>query len=98
RTFTERSAGIVLVLTPVHRVLFADVDGDGHVDLVTSEARIYLGDGTGNWTPTFGPAGSFLDVAVGDVNGDGQAELVCVSQNAVAASIFTHTAAGWVPL
>src|SRR5436190_7488041 len=55
------------------RVALADLDGDGHLDLVTDQS-VLLGNGDG----TFGadlpvPAGAF---ALGDLNGDGRLDLV----------------------
>ena len=66
----------------------ADVNGDGHLDLVHGPARkslrppvIFLGDGQGGWRPwreaTFPPlAYDYGDARVGDLNGDGHADLV----------------------
>ena len=66
----------------------ADVNKDGHQDIVFGPARkgrltpnIFLGDGKGTWKPyadvRFPPQPyDYGDVAVGDFNGDGQFDLV----------------------
>jgi hypothetical protein len=70
----------------------ADLDGDGHLDLVHGPARkagsstpsIFLGDGQGHWrrwTEARFPAVPFDygDAAVADLNGDGKADLAIAS-------------------
>ncbi|HXH28247.1 MAG TPA: VCBS repeat-containing protein, partial [Candidatus Polarisedimenticolia bacterium] len=67
-------------------VALADVDGDGHLDLVVGNLdqpnRLYLNNGTSNpWNGVTGSditsdAGSTDSVALGDVDGDGDLDLV----------------------
>jgi hypothetical protein len=62
---------------------FADVDGDGDLDLASMSFgccngfRVYLNEGDGSWTPAFGVNnGNSGELAVfGDVNGDGWPDL-----------------------
>jgi hypothetical protein len=63
----------------------ADVDGDGHLDVVLSgdEApRLALGDGAGNFSTTSmsfeDGACTYSAVQAADLNGDGDAELMCL--------------------
>jgi hypothetical protein len=63
----------------------ADVNGDGHVDIVAANAsselqggiQVWLGTGQGTWVA--GPAptvtGIYMDVAVADFNGDGRLDI-----------------------
>jgi protein involved in polysaccharide export with SLBB domain len=59
----------------------ADINGDGHVDIVAANAsseiqggiQVWLGSGDGRWVPGPSPTvtGVYMDVAVADFNGDG---------------------------
>ncbi len=55
----------------------ADLNGDGHLDLVTDTGAVLLDDGHGIMTVTStGGGASGFPIAVGDFNGDGKLDLV----------------------
>ncbi len=69
-------------------VALADIDGDGHLDVVatvfgaTPSVYVWLGEGAGNFVSpaAFPIGGSFAySVAVGDLNHDGQLDLVATN-------------------
>ncbi len=89
-SYLERSSGLQEPDMENGRteIEFADVNGDGHVDIVSvgdhgspfinsgeHGVMVWFGDGTGSWslaqTGNFGYGG----VAIGDVNGDGLADV-----------------------
>jgi len=74
--------------SPYERVRVADINGDGHVDIITTNhegdsVTILLGDGKGGFTEAAGspfPAGkSPFGVAIADLNGDGKPDLAVVN-------------------
>lgn len=92
---------------------FADVNGDGHLDLVQADhchgLFVYLGDGKGQWkVVTRGLYPSELvkpnedalpyigveDVDVGDVNGDGFADLVTGATDEGGINVFAGDGSG----
>ncbi len=59
-----------------------DVNGDGHLDLISSQftlnsVSVQLGTGTGTFgAPAFFPAPAFSNPVAGDLNGDGRLDIV----------------------
>ena len=73
-----------------NNVKFADVNGDGVLDIVSAAGsgngvKVTLGNGDGTFkaTVSYGAASgvNFLDVAVGDFNGDGTVDIASVSND-----------------
>ena len=84
-------------------VVAADIDGDGRTDLVvaneqSADATVLLGDGKGDFSPAAGspfPAGnSPNDIAVGDFNGDGRADLAFANHEVQQLSILLNDGHG----
>jgi polysaccharide biosynthesis/export protein len=63
----------------------ADLNGDGHIDIVAANAssdlqggvQVWWGTGSGGWVPGLNPTvtGTYMDAAVADFNGDGVLDL-----------------------
>lgn len=64
-------------------LLFADVNGDGHLDVISGnqDGTVWIGDGAGGFSAADGnlPAAAYRGVAAGDVDGDGKDELGVVT-------------------
>ena len=88
----------------------ADINGDGHVDIVAANAssdlqggiQLWLGTGQGTWMA--GPAptvtGIYMDVAVADFNGDGRLDIAGAGWGAHGALRvwLANPAGGWTAL
>lgn len=73
------------------RLVAADVDGDGHVDIGAMDwpgigARLFLGSGTGQFgAPLFIPYDQPGAIAFADLQGDGRPDLVLLAEKGAAA-------------
>lgn len=86
RTFQSRSFGLPGVGLVQNQLATADLDGDGHQDLVGSRG-CWRGDGSGIWTPLPGVAYDASRFTIGDVFGDPRPEVVVVPA-AVGQAVF----------
>ena len=69
-------------LYPQTRLAFADLNGDGRLDIVTNGVSVLMGDGHGNFAPFGGvslPTSSAGNIVLGDWNGDGNLDLATVA-------------------
>ena len=86
-----------------HLPVFGDIDGDGDNDLVLlnsssgASTEIFLNDGNGNFTNSgqrLIPAGSAQDAALGDVDGDGDLDLVVAHSGGRSDRLFLNDGNG----
>ena len=73
-------------LNQYQNIKTADVNGDGHMDVIAANSteesnagvQVWLGNGKGGWIGESGPTtlGRYMDVAVADLNKDGFPDLV----------------------
>ena len=74
RTFSK---GPARYQTPAaYEMLTADINGDGHLDIVTDSGAVFLGNGKGRFTNGEDLSASGFDIIAGDFNGDGKLDLV----------------------
>ncbi|HET8786993.1 MAG TPA: FG-GAP-like repeat-containing protein, partial [Candidatus Limnocylindrales bacterium] len=80
----------------IHTVAVADVNGDGHVDLVstdfvTSTFGVQFGDGAGNFSAPLGYGAPFFSgVVADDFNGDGRPDVALGDVNGIV-RVFTNS-------
>jgi hypothetical protein len=101
---TFRKSAAVNVGTDAEGLAAADFNGDGNLDLVTTDflpgglrdVEVLLGNGNGTFkAPVVTPTGfSPTSVAVGDFNGDGKADLVLVDYFSVDNVVLVMTSNG----
>jgi protein involved in polysaccharide export with SLBB domain len=73
-------------LNKYQNIKTADVNGDGHMDIIAANStedsnagvQVWLGNGKGGWLAESGPTtlGRYMDVAVADLNKDGLPDLI----------------------
>jgi protein involved in polysaccharide export with SLBB domain len=73
-------------LNKYQNIKTADVNGDGHMDIIAANSteesnagvQVWLGNGRGGWIAESGPTtlGRYMDVAVADLNKDGLPDLI----------------------
>jgi hypothetical protein len=79
----DGSLPLAKTMYALHNLTLADFNGDGHLDLRIG-GEIYAGNGDGSFSEVFirpGGSSQAKDVASGDFNGDGIADLAYVSYN-----------------
>jgi hypothetical protein len=80
----------------------ADIDGDGDLDVLaavagtSSQSRVFVNDGTGNFAPAVvGPSGGeWPEFELGDLDGDGDVDLVNMGTLPAAVRVFTNDGSG----
>ncbi len=108
--WTPVNFGPAVSFTYTSSIVLGDVNGDGSLDIVAGtywggsngQSVVYLNNGTGTiWTPvTFGnpPGGTTTTVGLGDLNGDGNLDIV-LGDYAVQTTVYVNNGNGtnWTP-
>ena len=101
--FTSFSGSPLATGTNPYQVAIADLNGDGHLDLLVPNAgnnnvSVFFGNGHGGFTPA---AGSPIavgttprDVAVGDIDGDGDIDFIVANAGSNNLSVFLNNGFG----
>jgi hypothetical protein len=96
-------AGLVQLNGSVRAITLGDVDSDGDLDLITSNlaraeggVNVHLNNGTGGFTlwSTASVSAAPVNLVVGDVDGDGDLDLLGDSNGGGAITLFTNGGAG----
>jgi hypothetical protein len=84
-------------------VTFADVNGDGNLDLATTNqtgnnVTVLLNDGAGSFSPAVGSPFAVgaepISLAFGDVDGDGDLDLATANQNSANVTVLLNSGSG----
>lgn len=89
------------VMTDVNAIGIADLDGDGHSDLVAASAEeltVYQGSGTGSFGPGASyPAKSLEGLAVGDFDRNGGIDVAATDTSHQVVNVWYNSGAGLAP-
>jgi len=86
-----------------HSVVAADVNGNGHVDLISANSgddtlTVYTNDGSGNFVlasaPSLGGGRNPYAVVAADVNGDGKMDLISANNGNGTLTVYTNKSGG----
>jgi hypothetical protein len=100
---TFQDTGQALATDHASNVAVGDLDGDGDLDLVTAsssvpEIRVFLNDGTGTFSagPVLGAqmVSAGARVALGDVDGDGDLDIVRAPYNLATTCVYRNDGTG----
>ena len=102
-SFAHATGSPVRVRTPYDSIATADMNGDGHVDVVLpsiagSQVNVMLGDGQGGFANAEGSPHAVAErpgyVAVGDCNGDGHIDVFVTHDDLAAVDVLLNDGAG----
>jgi hypothetical protein len=98
-TFTTAAGSPYTAGTQPWGICNGDFNGDGNQDIVmanygSSTTNVWLGNGTGAFTPTTSVNGTYADVISGDFNNDGKLDIVAVSAGSNNFNMFIGSGTG----